>query len=279
MDHSAHIHNASAIEGGAIVISLSNISGSMGLSATDISVMDDGTEISFAELIAFNGHIVIHRTISDFTMVASGDIGPNMFTGESEEYSIISVSSENISGVALFQERKSGTTLVTLTMQGTNSNVDHPAHIHVNSAMVGGAIVINFNNVNGSTGLSTTNISAMNDGTIISYQELLDFDGHIVVHKSLANFASAATGDIGQNAVTGNREEYTLSSASSGNISGVALFEERRNGSTLVTLTIEGTNSGVDHPAHIHFNSALEGGSINIDLNNVSGIRITIGSP
>jgi len=267
----AHFHAGTAINSKGIEILLNNVDGSTGKSETDVISLTGGNNITYTELIEYDGSINIHKSDSELeTIVAQGDLGSNQLTGESETFEIFSFDNSGINGAVKFEERESGVTLITLTVEGTADGVDHPAHIHNNSAIEGGAIVISLSNISGSIGLSATDISIMDDGTEISFGELIDFNGHIVIHRNISDFTMVASGDIGPNMFTGESEEYSIISVSSENVSGVALFEERRNGTTLVTLTIEGTNSGVDHPAHIHFNSALKGGSININFNNVS---------
>jgi hypothetical protein len=48
----------------------------------------------------------------------------------------------------------------------------HPGHIHANTAAQGGGIVFSFN-VNGDTGISTTNISKLDNGTAFDMISLL----------------------------------------------------------------------------------------------------------
>lgn len=56
-------------------------------------------------------------------------------------------------------------------------------------------------NVNGATGLSMTNMGALNDGTEIGYSDIESLDGYINIHKSAEDLATlVAQGDIGSNA-------------------------------------------------------------------------------
>jgi hypothetical protein len=106
-----------------------------------------------------------------------------------------------VSGTAIFEKRKSGNTLITLSLQGTEDGGDHPAHIHANDAATGGGIVLDLNNVNGATGKSTTSVNALNDDTAITYEGLIAYNGHINVHLSPTSLATRiAQGNIGSNA-------------------------------------------------------------------------------
>ena len=92
------------------------------------------------------------------------------------------------------------------------------------------------------------------------------------MHNSASDLGTlVAQGDIGQNALTGESVQYTLNSVSDPAISGTAKFEQRNNGTTLVTIDLDGTTDGNEHPAHIHMNTAAEGGGIVISLNAING--------
>ena len=114
-------------------------------------------------------------------------------------YPLSSVTDSSISGTVSFQ--KAGpNTKVTIMLEGTMQDGDHPAHIHFNSAAEGGGIAISLNNVNGASGRSTTIVNMMDSGTAITYEDLLNFDGHVNVHLSPTNLATLiARGDIGSN--------------------------------------------------------------------------------
>ncbi|MDG1572644.1 CHRD domain-containing protein [Robiginitalea sp. M366] len=68
----------------------------------------------------------------------------------------------------------------------------------------------------------------------------------------------------------GESKSFALMSRADASVSGMAVFEENADGSTTVTLDLNGTTSGM-LPAHIHFNSAAEGGDIAVSLNPVDG--------
>lgn len=272
-DHPAHIHTNSAAEGGNIILDLENVNGGTGKSETVVTTLNDGTAISYEELIAIDGYVNVHASSSDLaTLIAQGDVGENELTGDTTVYTLNSVSNQAISGTATFARRENDETLITLDLDGTTAGGSHPAHIHMNSAAKGGGIVIDLNAVDGATGMSQTNIIEQNDGTAINYDDLLDFNGYINVHLSSTNLGTLiAQGDIGQNELTGEKETYTLNPVSDANISGTATFEERLNGQTLVTVSLTGTTAGVISPSHIHANSAAQGGGIMIDLTSVDG--------
>lgn len=270
--HPAHIHMNSAIEGGDIIIDLTPVDGASRLSVTNITATKAGTAISFEELNNIDGYINVHESADNLgTLLAQGDIGQNILTGESKEYDLATKDVEGIEGTALFEERVSGETLITLELEGTPDGGMHPAHIHNNTALASGSIAVDLATVNGTTGMSQINVAALKDGTAVSYDELLDFDGYINVHLSAADLGTiVAQGDIGQNEIVDSKE-YELKTKDVEGIMGTATFEQRANNNTLITLDIEGTPEGGMHPAHIHANSAVESGAIVVNLSTVDG--------
>lgn len=271
--HPSHIHANTAAQGGGIVIDLNDVDGTTGEARTNINQRNDGTAITYDEMINFNGYLNVHLSSGALgTLIAQGDIGQNELTGDKLEYPLGPVSDPAISGTATFEKRKNGTTLITVDLTGTTAGNSHPSHIHANSAAQGGGIVIDLKNIDGATGLSRTSVTQLNNGTAITYDELLNFDGYLNVHLSSAALGTlVAQGDIGQNELTGTMKEYPLNSVSDPAISGTVTFAERKNGKTMITINLVGTTAGGDHPAHIHANSAAQGGGIVLDLKNVSG--------
>ncbi|MCC4213126.1 CHRD domain-containing protein [Leeuwenhoekiella parthenopeia] len=273
--HPGHIHNNSAVETGGIAKTLTTLNGTTGMSVTHIEALNDGTEIGYAGLLNFDGYINFHLSASDLgTLVAQGDIGANELTGNTKTYLLGSKDVASISGSALFSERKDGTTLIELNINGTPAGGMHPAHIHNNTAVEGGSIAITLGTVNGTTGMSAVQVETLDDGeTAVSYSDLLDFDGYINVHLSAANLGTiVAQGDIGQNELTGASKTYALNTKDVAGINGTAKFEKRKNNETLVTLDIQGTPAGGEHPAHIHAGSVAEApGDILITLMSVDG--------
>jgi len=272
--HPGHIHNNSAAETGGIAKTLTTLDGTTGMSVTHIEALNDGTEIGYAGLLDFDGYINFHLSGDDLaTLVAQGDIGENELTGESKEYDLVTKDVPGISGTATFAERKSGAALVTVMLDGTPDGGMHPGHIHNNSAAENGGIAKTLTTLDGTTGMSVTHIEALNDGTEIGYEGLLDFDGYINFHLSADDLATlVAQGDIGQNELTGESMTYDLDTKDVPGISGTATFAERLSGETLVTLDIDGTPAGGMHPAHIHAGAVADApGAILITLATVDG--------
>jgi hypothetical protein len=263
--HPSHIHANTIAQGGGIVINLEGVDGATGMAQTSVDTLNNGTAITYEELLNFNGYLNVHQGSS---FVVQGDIGANELTGEQKVYTLFPVMDPSVTGTATFAKRKKGTTLVTVAVTGTQAGVNHPSHIHANTIVEGGSIVINLKSVDGATGMASTSVDTLNTGAAITYDELLNFNGYLNVHSG-GSFV--AQGDIGANEFTGDQKVYTLKPVADPNVSGTATFQERKNGSTLVTVDLENTQAGASHPSHIHANTIAEGGGIVINLNNVDG--------
>jgi hypothetical protein len=271
--HPAHIHQNTAAEGGDILLTLETVDGSTGFSTTTTSTLNDMTPITYEELLDFDGYINVHLSADELgTLVAQGDIGQNELTGTTKSYALGSVAVPTISGSVVFAERVNGEALATIQLSGTPAGGMHPAHIHNNTAAEGGGIAFTFNPINGDTGISKTNVAQLNDATPFGYSDVLDVDGYVNVHLSAADLGTlVAQGDIGQNELTGISKSYALGSVAVPTISGSVVFAERVNGEALATIQLSGTPAGGMHPAHIHNNTAVEGGGIAFTFNPING--------
>ncbi len=271
--HPAHIHFNTAAEGGDIAITLGTVDGSTGMSTVTFSALDDGTPITYEELLDFDGYINVHASADDLaTLVAQGDIGQNELNGNTKVYELGSVAVEDISGTATFSERVNGEALATIVLNNTPEDGMHPGHIHMNTAVEGGDIAFTFNPVDGATGISKTNVAALDDDTAFGYNDVLTYDGYINIHLSADDLATlVAQGDIGQNQLTGEAKTYELGSKDVDGIDGTATFEERVNGEALATIMLNNTPADGTHPGHIHMNTAAESGDIIFTFNPVNG--------
>lgn len=196
--HPAHIHANTAAEGGPIVLDLNPVTD--GRSETVVDALNDGTALTYDALRDVDGYVNVHLSDTDLgTLVAQGDIGQNSLTGDKMDYPLADVGA-GVSGIATFAKRQNGKTLITLALSGTADGGDHPAHIHANDAATGGGIVLDLKNVNGATGKSATSAETLKDGTAITYDELIAFNGHINVHLSPTELGvRIAQGNIGSN--------------------------------------------------------------------------------
>jgi hypothetical protein len=212
--------------------------------------------------------------IAGFTSCESDDDSVDIpFEGDTEEYTLNEMSDSGITGTVIFTENEDGSATVAFDLEGTEDGELYPTHIHYDNAADGGEIAIPLEPIDGTTGISITEVSALEDGTDITYEELIEFDGYINVHKSAEDLETiVAQTDIGENVLTGESVTYDLNEVDVPGVSGSALFEERANGETLVTLMLDGAEEGNMYPAHIHAGSVEEApGEIAITFNPVNG--------
>ncbi|MBT8232064.1 MAG: hypothetical protein HKO66_00925 [Saprospiraceae bacterium] len=271
--HPAHVHMNSAAFGGGILISLDPVDGSTGSSVTIVSTKDDGSSFDFSMVENLDAYVNVHKSASELdVVVAQGDIGSNLLTGEETTYNLNTVDIAGIDGTITFKERKNNFTLAVIELNGTPDGGMHPAHIHMNSAAETGGIWYSFNPVDGSSGVSNSDIRATDGGMALTYNDVITVDGYVNVHLSATELGTiVAQGDIGVNELTGESITYTLDEKDVAGISGEIKFEERKNGSILATIQLVGTPNGGMHPAHIHENDAATGGPIAVTFNPVVG--------
>mgnify|MGYP005824245703 FL=1 len=271
--HPAHIHANTAAESGAILYTFTPVNGDTGISVSNLSAYDDGSAFGYSDIEGLDGYVNVHLSADALvTIVAQGDIGQNDLTGMTKTYDLGEKDVAGISGDVIFSERVNGEALATLKITGTPAGGMHPAHIHANTAVEGGAILYSFNPVNGDTGMSVSNLSAYDDGSTFGYADIEGLDGYVNVHLSADALGTiVAQGDIGQNDLTGTTKTYDLGEKDVDGISGDVTFSERVNGEALAEIMITGTPAGGMHPAHIHANTAAESGAILYTFTPVNG--------
>ncbi len=200
--HPAHIHFNTAAQGGDIAVTLGVVNGTTGFSTATFSKLDNGNAINFDEILNFNGYINVHLSAADLsTIVAQGDIGQNELTGTSKMYVLNEKAVPGINGTATFFERRNGDALAVLNIANTPDGGMHPAHIHMGSfATAPGDILFTFNPVNGTTGMSKTNVSKLDNQTAFGYSDVLTVNGYVNVHLSAEDLGTiVAQGNVGVN--------------------------------------------------------------------------------
>src|SRR5690606_17578559 len=224
--HPAHIHVNSAAEGGGIAVTLQPVDGDTGMSTTVVSALDDETGITYEELLDYDGHVNVHLSEAEMgTIIAQGDVGGNELTDVSKTYDLNSNGEDGVEGTVTITERLSGAALVEIDLEDTEDGAVHPANIYTNSVLETGDIAISLNPVDGATGYSATHVEMLDDETDITYEGLLEYDGHVRVHLSEDEMGTIiARGDIGTNELTDNSVVYDLESGVDETIFGTATF-------------------------------------------------------
>ncbi|MCK0189547.1 hypothetical protein [Arenibacter sp. F20364] len=114
-------------------------------------------------------------------------------------YTLSSVSNSNISGKVTFKKNEDGSTTVLLEINGSSTDI-HPAFIYFNNAETGGEVAITLEPIDCDCESSSTIVTTLDDGTPITYEQLLKFDGHIKIHQNEDHLEIVITeGNIGAN--------------------------------------------------------------------------------
>lgn len=195
-DHPAQLCMNSAIEGGIVKVILKPVDAS-GVSTTVINTM------SYSQLIVYNGFVkVIKSDVDANVILAQGDIGGNVLTTINKSYPLATLDNYGVSGSALFQKRVNGNTLVTVTLSGTIAGDFYPVSVNLGSvaSVGGGPVVKSLQDVNGTTGKSFTNVTDLNSGIAITYDNWMVYDGYVNVYQStILSGVIISQGNIGSN--------------------------------------------------------------------------------
>lgn len=192
-------------------------------------------------------------------------------SGRNFAYELESVSDHRINGLIKIRERNDGSTQLELLLNGIDDDGIYPAYIHFDNALEGGGIAITLEPVDGQSGNSVTEIGMLDSGTIITFDELKDFDGHLNIQLDDDQGGVAAQADIGRNALTGRFQQFNLFEGDIEGASGILTIEERASGFSLITVEVEGTIPGAQHPTTINFGSMIASSDIAGTLSPVEG--------
>jgi hypothetical protein len=172
-----------------------------------------------------------------------------------------------VTGRVTFVETSASLVTVTIVLNNAPTGI-HPASLCQNTVVEGGPVVLTLNPVDQS-GSSSTEV------TTLTYDELIDYDGFVrVVESDAQPDIVLAQGDIGGNELTTTKISYTLDTVGTYNVSGTAMFQKRVNGTTLITITLNGVIAGDSYPSSINLGSisSVGGGPVVCTLNPVEGI-------
>ena len=104
-------------------------------------------------------------------------------TGNEMVYPLQQASDYSISGTVSVREKCDGSSIVTVSLTGTEGDIEHPVHLHLgNISEPGVDVVALLNPVLGSTGQSETLLKQLSDETHITYRQLIDLNACIKVH-------------------------------------------------------------------------------------------------
>lgn len=132
------------------------------------------------------------------------------FTGNESTYALASGSPNNIEGTVTFKEKKDGSTFVSVDLEGTAGDIQHPVHLHLGTISAEDAeIAALLTPVEGTTGRSETTLTNLADESRITYSQLIALNACIKVHLAASgpdkdvvlaggNIGKAASDDAGR---------------------------------------------------------------------------------
>jgi hypothetical protein len=120
---------------------------------------------------------------------------------QSVVYPLNEANGSGVSGTVTFQKAGSKTKVI-IELVGTTAGASHPVYLRFNSVeAITEDIIGTLEPVNGKTGRSTTMFTHLDDFSPITYEEMVNFDGHITVELSAEQpDFHIAEGNIGLNA-------------------------------------------------------------------------------
>ncbi|MGB5665203.1 MAG: hypothetical protein WBM53_00010 [Maribacter sp.] len=117
---------------------------------------------------------------------------------ESKVFQLRYVEDPSLLGKVLIKKNTDGSSTISLQLNGTSTEV-HPAYIYYNSLAQGGPIAITLDPCGCLE--SNTVVTKLDNGQDISYEELINFNGHVKIHHTYENIETILlNGNIGSNA-------------------------------------------------------------------------------
>ncbi len=117
---------------------------------------------------------------------------------ESKVFQLRYVDDPSLLGKVIIKKNTDGSSTVSLQLNGTSTEV-HPAYIYYNSLAQGGPIAITLDPCGCVE--SNTVVTELDNGQKISYEELINFNGHVKIHHTFQKIETILlNGNIGSNA-------------------------------------------------------------------------------
>lgn len=114
-------------------------------------------------------------------------IQEEIFTGNEVVYNLQSGSDYTISGLLTLKEKTDGSILVSIVLDGTEGDVQHPVHLHMGDlGEADAAIAALLTPVDSKTGKSETILKQLADESSITYTELVQLSASIKIHLAEA---------------------------------------------------------------------------------------------
>lgn len=105
------------------------------------------------------------------------------FTGNETTYQLQQASDYTVSGTIIFKEKKDGTTIANVQLNGTNGTLKYPVHLHLgNIATPNAEVALLLSPVSADNGKSESTIARLADDTSLTYKQLIAMEACIKIH-------------------------------------------------------------------------------------------------
>lgn len=170
-------------------------------------------------------------------------------TGRTTNYSILNTDLSVITGTLRFIENDNNSTTVVVILKNNTPSINNVLFLRTQTANIGGKLMKVLNPVDGNTGISTTVVSELVGNEKITYEDFLEFDGHITIGDSSESSGNVlAYVDLGPNQLTGNEITYNLLAPNTGEFMANATFKERKNHTTAIRIDLIEYEEGISYP-------------------------------
>ncbi len=116
---------------------------------------------------------------------------------ERVDYNLLSANNSGVTGTASFIPNDDGTTTIYIELFGDTDEL-HPVTINYGDVESGGAIAITLEVCE--CAISETVVTQLDNGTPVTFVELMTFDGHLNIYQSPTDGTLIAVANIGSNA-------------------------------------------------------------------------------
>lgn len=206
--------------------------------------------ICFITTIFFLNSCDIIERIDDDVVDDISSVTP---TGRTATYSILNTDQSEITGTLTFIENENNSTTVKVVLRNNNPDINNVLFLRRQTANIGGKLLKVLNPVDGVTGVSNTVVSELVDNEEVTYEDFLDFDGHITIGDSSESSGNVlAHVDLGPNELTGNEITYNLLAPHTGEFKGQVTIQERKNLSSAIIISIRDYEVDDEFPATLY---------------------------
>lgn len=109
---------------------------------------------------------------------------PDLFTGNTETYTLYQASEFAVEGKVILSELKTGFTQIDIQITPTERGLLHPVHVHFSTIEMNGGIAAVLNPIDGETGFASTVLMELEDASTMKYQDLIRMDASMKIHFS-----------------------------------------------------------------------------------------------